>query len=116
MELENYTLSSPGLSALGYLGDNRIPGALPQADHESSAFGAKQIFLFADPTFRRAIGESGPLTPHQLRSWKPGSYAAWTSLHVPNASGPLQLGGTGEIPCVLCPRKVRSFAACTYVK
>ena len=32
MELENYTLSSPGLSALGYLGDNRIPGALPQAD------------------------------------------------------------------------------------
>src|SRR5258707_7914261 len=32
MELENYTLSLPGLSALGYLGSNRIPGALPQAD------------------------------------------------------------------------------------
>jgi hypothetical protein len=33
MELENYTLSSAGLSALGYLGGNRIPGALPQVRH-----------------------------------------------------------------------------------
>src|SRR4029453_10508778 len=60
--------------------------------------------------------ESNALTPHQLRSWKPGSYAALTSLHAPKPLGPLQLGGTRETPCVLCPRKVRSFAACTYVK
>jgi len=32
MELENYTLSSPALLALDYLG-NRIPGALPQVRH-----------------------------------------------------------------------------------
>jgi hypothetical protein len=128
MELENSTLSSPAPSALGYLGDNRIPGAVPQVRHgesvlwrtdrECSVLGAKQIFL-CSPTpkaFRRAIGESSALTPHQLRSWKPGSYAAWPSLHVPNASGPLHLGGTGEIPFVLCPRRVKSFAACTYVK
>jgi hypothetical protein len=36
MELENYTLSSPALSALGYLGGNRIPGALPQVRHGES--------------------------------------------------------------------------------
>src|SRR4029077_6608451 len=89
-----------------------------RTDGECCAFGAKQIFL-CSPTpkaFRRAIGESSALTPHQLRSWKRCSYAAWTSLHAPNALGPLHLGGTGEIPFVLCPRKVKSFAACTYVK
>ena len=58
MELENYTLSSPALSALGYLGDNRIPGALPQADMRAAPLALSRYFLFADPTFRRAIGES----------------------------------------------------------
>src|SRR5262249_6237790 len=56
------------------------------------------------------------LRSHQLRSWKPGSYAAWISLHAPNQLDPLHLEGTAEIPSVLCPRKVRSFAACTCVK
>ena len=104
------------LSALVKSSGNRIPGALPQADMTERPWRSADISLFADPTFRRAIGESSALTPHQLRSWKPGSYAAWPSLRAPNASGPLHLGGTGEIPSVPCPRRVRSFAACTYVK
>src|SRR5262249_11021274 len=79
------------------------------ADRECCAFGAKT-------TTRKRFAGSGSLIPHQLRFWKPGSYAAWISLHAPNALGPLHLEGTTEIPSVPCPRKAMSFAACTCVK
>ena len=41
MELENYTLSSPGAFSAWLSWGNRIPGALPQARVELRAFGAK---------------------------------------------------------------------------
>ena len=61
-----------------------------------------------------AIGPE--LQPHQLRSWKRVFFQARPHFVLQTPSGPLHLGYTGETPSVLCPRKVRSFAACTYVK
>lgn len=89
------------------------PGAIPRADREDRAFGAKTT---TRKRFAGRPGESSLPTPHQLQSWKPGSYAAWPSLHAPKQLGPPHSGGTAETPCFPCPRRVRSFAACTYVK
>src|SRR5438270_9541405 len=88
------------------------PGRIrPLADlHETTPLALKQLPESV------SINRSNAITPHQLRSWTHGSYAAWPSLHAPKPSGPLHLAGTAEIPSVPCPRKVRSFAACTYVK
>src|SRR2546423_15675166 len=85
--------------------------------HETTPLTLSRYFFVSRPeAFRRAIDESNALTPHQLRSWTHGSYAAWPLLRAPKPLGPLHLEGTAEIPSALYPRKVRSFAPCTYVQ
>jgi hypothetical protein len=49
----------------------------PVADwHETAPLALKQMFLSSPTRSFAEMNDSSSLTPHQLRSWKPGSYAA----------------------------------------
>ena len=62
------------LVVLGIIG---FLGRCPRLTMNAAPLALRRFFLFADPkAFRGAIDESGPLTPHQHRFWKHGSYAA----------------------------------------
>src|SRR6476469_9830811 len=109
MELENCTLNSPRLSALALFWMRSSPGALPQAEREYCAFGAKTI----PQTFRRAIGGSAALTPRQHRSWKRRTSSALIAPLPPGFVGRLRLGYRAETPSVPYPHKAPSSEAGT---
>src|SRR5437667_6806351 len=55
-----------------------------------------------------AVNQSGALTPHQHRSWRRGSSAAFLALLLPVAGGPLPSGYKAGTPSVPCPRRARN--------
>ena len=75
MELKNYTLSSAALSALGYLGDNRIPGALAR-------------FATANPSCGGLTVNAALLALKQITESVSGkTIIAWNSSDVPVPEG-----------------------------